>query len=77
MRLELRKRQRDWINVKAVLPTQQGVRKLNFWLAWSESEQRFADGRDHKIATEHYPAVLETIRSRIAAGNFDLVPGPC
>jgi hypothetical protein len=74
MRLELRGESNGWINVKAVLPA--GSRKRSFWLSWNGTEQRFAAGHCYKIAAEHYPMVLDAVLQRIAAWDFDMVPGP-
>mgnify|MGYP007115599129 CR=1 FL=1 len=75
MRLELRSQGGAWIGVKAVLPAMRGRRKRNFWLGWNNVEQRFARNHDLAAMLRSEQAALETVRQRISAGDFDLVPG--
>ena len=54
-------RKSDWVNIKVSIPKDCSPNKQNFWLAYNG--ERFSVCKDYGIARDHFPALVEWLRS--------------
>ena len=52
-----------WARLKLVAMPGTRLPKANFWLGWSVTDERLADGKDAKRLQADYPAVYEQVKT--------------